>query len=367
MLYDFYINLLTMITFLFIMGSVIRHINFDLSKLKRRIFIGIMFGTLSIILMLSTIRISGTSTILDLRNFSIVLASYYGFTVSVITALITIIFRALYYGFNLSALLALCNITATVLVCCYVERKKLSSFKTWVFKAGGAILALLSTISYLLWNVPNRNIVLMYYFLMNFSAAIIIYFFRENIDLSNYKYSKYKAEASVDFLTGLNNVRRFEKFATSMLENAKKNHEDLCMLMIDIDHFKLVNDTYGHSSGDAVLQQLAYILKLNCKQGDIVSRNGGEEFTMLLPRRTPLEAFEIGETIRKSIEDNKFFLLDNKKINITISIGIAAFPHNAKNLKGLLLEADQALYCAKEAGRNKVCYACKLKINELEI
>lgn len=361
MLYDFYINLLTMITFLFIMGSVIRHINFDLSKLKRRIFIGVMFGMLSIILMLSTIRISGTSTILDLRNLSIVLASYYGFTVCVITAFITIIFRIVYFGFNLSALIALCNITATVLVCCYVERRRLSPLKTWIFKVGGAILALIVSISYLLWNVPNRNIVLMYYFLMNFSAAIIIYFFRESIDLSNYKYSRYKEEASVDFLTGLNNVRKFEKLATLLLEEAEKNHEDLCILMIDIDHFKVVNDTYGHSSGDAVLQQLSYILKLNCKNGDIVSRNGGEEFTVLLPRRTPLEAFEIGENIRKSIEDNKFFLLDNKKINITISIGISAFPHNAKNLKELLLKADEALYSAKEGGRNMVCYASKLK------
>jgi len=364
MLYDFYINLLTMITFLFIMGSIIRHINFDLSKLERRIFIGIMFGILSIILMLSTIRISGTSTILDLRNFPIILASYYGFTVCVVTALMTIIFRALYHGINLSALLALCNITATVLVCYFVDRRKLSPFKTWVFKAAGGILALLVTISYLLWNVPNKNIILLYYFLMNFSAAIIIYFFRESIDLSNHKYSQYKAEASVDFLTGLNNVRKFEKLASSLLDDSKKKNEDLSILMIDIDHFKLVNDTYGHSSGDAVLQQLAYILKLNCKNGDIVSRNGGEEFTILLPRRTPLEAFEIGETIRKTIEENKFLLLDNKKINITISIGIAAFPHNAQNLKELLLKADQALYSSKEAGRNKVCYESKLKIND---
>lgn len=361
MLYDFYINLLTMITFLFIMGSIIRHINFDLSKLKRRISIGIIFGILSVILMLSTIRISGTSTILDLRNFSIILASYYGSTVCVITAFITIIFRALYYGVNSSALIALCNITATVLVCCYVERRRFLPFKSWVFKAGGSILSLLVTISYLIWNVPNRNMILIFYFLINFSAAIIIYFFRENIELSNHKYSQYKEEASVDFLTGLNNVRKFEKLATSLLDEAKKKSEDLCILMIDIDHFKIVNDTYGHSSGDVVLQQLAYILKLNCKQEDIVSRNGGEEFTMLLPGRTPLEAFEIAEDIRKSIEYNRFFLLDNKKIQITISIGIAAFPDNAQNLKELLLKADEALYSAKEGGRNMVCYASKLK------
>jgi len=363
MLYDFYINLLTMITFLFIMGNIIRHINFDLSKLERRIFIGIMFGILSIILMLSTIRIVGTSTILDLRNFSIILASYYGFTVCVVTALITIIFRALYFGINLSVLLALCNIVATILICSYVGMKKLSPLKAWVFKAGGSLLAVLTTLLYLLWNVPNKNIVLLYYFLINVFAAIIIYFFRESIDLSNYKYSQYKAEASVDFLTGLNNVRKFEVLASFLLDNAKEKNEELSILMIDIDYFKIINDTYGHSSGDAVLQQLAYILKLNCKNGDIVSRNGGEEFTILLPRRGPLEAFEIGETIRKTIEENKFLLLDNKKINITISVGIAAFPHNAQNLKELLLKADEALYSAKGAGRNKVCYASKLKIN----
>lgn len=124
--------------------------------------------------------------------------------------------------------------------------------------------------------------------------------------------------------------------------------------MIDIDFFKNVNDTFGHTSGDMVLKQLSDILISSCRSFDIISRKGGEEFTVILLDCNYERAINLAEKIRKNVEDFHFIIEENKKINITVSIGVSSYPNRTNNPNKLLYESDNALYFAKRNGRNQV-------------
>nr|WP_240689393.1 GGDEF domain-containing protein [Ammoniphilus sp. YIM 78166] len=113
-----------------------------------------------------------------------------------------------------------------------------------------------------------------------------------------------------------------------------------------------MNDTYGHSTGDEVLRQFASILQKSVRKEDTVSRNGGEEFSVIMAKTTSTEAFEIAERIRKNVMDQRIQLADGTILSITVSIGIATYPENVEDGFKLYHEADKALYQAKAQGRN---------------
>ncbi len=171
-------------------------------------------------------------------------------------------------------------------------------------------------------------------------------------------YSKILQYATIDALTNLNNRRQFELRLWQEIATTKRQNNPLCAMMIDIDFFKKVNDTYGHASGDAVLKGVASIIKSTLRESDIPSRYGGEEFAVLLPYTHIDEAKIVGERLRKAVESTPIKLNDEvsdvKTISVTISMGLAEF--NKKETGEELFErADKALYQAKENGRNRVC------------
>jgi len=125
--------------------------------------------------------------------------------------------------------------------------------------------------------------------------------------------------------------------------------------MIDIDFFKKVNDTYGHAEGDIVLRELGEILLKNCRNFDIVSRNRGEEFTILLLDCPKIRAVQIAKRVRSGVEAHPFIISDETQININVSIGAANYPEDTNEVENLLKIADMTLYTAKHTGRNKVC------------
>ena len=166
-------------------------------------------------------------------------------------------------------------------------------------------------------------------------------------------YSKVLQYATLDALTNLNNRRQFEVRLKQEIATTKRQKNPLCAMMIDIDFFKKVNDTYGHASGDAVLRTVASIIKEHLRESDIPSRYGGEEFAVLLPYTHIEEAKIVGERLRKAVEETPI-PIDKKNINVTISMGLAEF--NVKETgEELFKRADSALYEAKEGGRNRVC------------
>lgn len=156
-----------------------------------------------------------------------------------------------------------------------------------------------------------------------------------------------------DHLTGISNRRAFFEAATIEFERWKKRPRPLSVLAIDADHFKKVNDTYGHATGDEVLKHLAKVLQGNVRGMDLVARMGGEEFTALLPSIDMDSAVKIAERIRAAVAET-VLTIDGQEIRYTISIGVSSATENFTGIDMLLKVADEALYLSKHNGRNRV-------------
>lgn len=156
-----------------------------------------------------------------------------------------------------------------------------------------------------------------------------------------------------DPLTGIANRRGFLKLTQKSLAAVHRHGQSWTILMIDIDHFKQVNDRFGHDTGDRILIKVSQILSANIRQTDVVCRWGGEEFAVFLFGVTPEDSMNIAEHLRKEVE-NKVILKDGKPV--TLSIGISEGKSGKNNgLENAFACADQALYQAKTLGRNRVC------------
>lgn len=163
--------------------------------------------------------------------------------------------------------------------------------------------------------------------------------------------------ASTDELTSLFNRRYFIDRLGREMDRAARRGENLSLLMIDIDRFKNVNDTYGHQSGDRVLQELSHRVRQIVGLKGIVCRYGGEEYTVILFGADGKDAFAIAEEIRGYMADRPFEFTssgDNVTRTITVSIGVSTYPNDSSDMTILINKADQALYIAKAGGRNKV-------------
>ncbi len=173
-------------------------------------------------------------------------------------------------------------------------------------------------------------------------------------------YHKTQQLAITDGLTKLYNHRYFQDALEDELNRSRRFRRPLSLIMIDIDHFKHFNDTYGHQQGDIILKELACLLRENVRKIEIVARYGGEEFAIILPETSDAEAAEIAERLRNEVAKKDFtFKKRNGREQITISLGIATFPNDADNQVALIRSADKALYLAKESGRNRVCFLKK--------
>jgi len=163
--------------------------------------------------------------------------------------------------------------------------------------------------------------------------------------------------AITDSLTGLYNRRYMEAHLRSLVDEAKLKGRNLTVLVADIDHFKRINDTYGHDAGDLVLKDFAHRLQQNMRGIDLTCRIGGEEFVILMPD-TDLElAGQIAERLRAQIAQVPFSIDRMTKIDVTASVGLASFDTAADTPEVLLKRADNALYAAKRGGRNRVVFA----------
>jgi diguanylate cyclase (GGDEF)-like protein len=160
--------------------------------------------------------------------------------------------------------------------------------------------------------------------------------------------------AAIDRLTGLYNHRMYDFILKGEIEHAQQKGYPVSVLMLDIDHFKRVNDDYGHGVGDRVLEGLGLLLKESARIGNSVCRYGGEEFSIILPELGLEAAGVTAERLRTIVEQTGFDVGNDQKIKITVSIGVAAFPEMASSAEELNKAADIALYAAKEGGRNRV-------------
>lgn len=174
------------------------------------------------------------------------------------------------------------------------------------------------------------------------------------VDTERQYFKELKKVANMDELTGIHNHRYFQDALTRLIEECNDNAE-VSLLFMDIDYFKHYNDTHGHQAGDLLLREVGDILKACIRNGDIVSRYGGEEFAVILPNTGQQHAIRVGERIRKKIEESYFKGQESQpNKNLTMSIGVSTYPKVANSKYDLISTADHALYKAKAFNRNRV-------------
>ena len=166
---------------------------------------------------------------------------------------------------------------------------------------------------------------------------------------------KLRAEklSRIDPLTKLYNRRAFNEVATTIWHNAERYQQNLSIMVLDIDHFKVINDQYGHGTGDQALQSIAKALKEVVRDGDLLARWGGEEFTILLPETNLIQALTLAERLREIIA-KLHIIADGTELKFTVSIGVAQKENEMSSIENLFNQADIFMYQAKQAGRNQV-------------
>ena len=164
------------------------------------------------------------------------------------------------------------------------------------------------------------------------------------------------ALAVTDDMTGLYNRRYFDRHLGVMLGKAQDLKRDMALMILDIDHFKAVNDSHGHDIGDAVLREFAVRLKRNIRGVDLACRFGGEEFVVLMPDTDYNQAEAVAERVRQSIADRVFEVGAQRPLSVTVSAGVTLNERMTDSPESLVKRADVALYRAKREGRNRVVF-----------
>ncbi|WP_413374225.1 GGDEF domain-containing protein [Paenibacillus taichungensis] len=359
MLSTFFVNLCVMITFMYVSGIIAKfyRIRVPFPSMRVQMISSLLFGIYGTVLMNYSFPLNET-TIVDLRHLAIVTAAVYlGGLASVISGLVISILRIVIFGMSSAAIDAAFVMTIIGLSGVYFAYAPWSRL-TKIITMNLLGMTLIFVI--LMLNTTSVNSLMKVYPLqmtISFVGGIFIYFIAEFINKSNEMLFLLERKATTDHLTNLSNRRQFEKSLELELERAREYKQKLSLLVIDIDRFKKVNDTFGHTSGDAVLKQLGQLLIEHARSADIVSRNGGEEFAILLLDCGHHQAMAIAESIRQSVEKYHFALPDGNTIRLTISIGVAVFPDHCddRDDNDFFEQADRALYEAKNTGRNRVC------------
>ncbi|MCA0992333.1 diguanylate cyclase [Pseudalkalibacillus hwajinpoensis] len=356
LMHDFFVNMMIMLALLFIYYQFYRDENLaPTSSIKRKIFSGLYAGLIGIFLMIYSIQVDAT-TIVDLRHIPLLLVTLYGGALPGFIALVVIQVTRFLIGINLSSFVSLSLLTSLYLGYLLFRKWEIPILikAIWMLIYSNVIFSLM--IVYFLLDIKSLfSEINVLYWVTSIVTGLMAIYTTEHLRKINYLFREYKKSATIDPLTGLNNVRSFDEALNRAVQAAATDeNKPLSLLVIDIDHFKKVNDTYGHAAGDIVLKQFGKTLRSAARLNDVVSRNGGEEFTILLGDCSNREALEIGERVRAIIEENSFMITKDISIHITASIGASTFPETVPTPSQLYREADEALYQAKRSGRNRI-------------
>jgi diguanylate cyclase len=346
------VNFAIVTAFLFLASQVIyKEQNYeDKVSLYTKLHIGFTTGLLGIVLMIFTVQFK--ETILDYRQLAVIIAALFGgLYASMVTGLIIFLMRLFAFGaINTSSVTAAFNIIIISIVVGMICTKNLSYWKKWTYSL---IVCNLSTGIVFCINQGSKGITsALIYILMMTVGGIITASLTLFLVKAKSHSKKIQKAATFDFLTELSNHRTFDAVFNTSLQNAIEKNEILSLMLIDIDHFKKINDTYGHQNGDTVLIQFGKLLKDTSRSSDIVSRIGGEEFSVLLYDCPHKNALIIGDQFRIAVRDRDFVLNNGQIIKITVSVGVSTYPDT---LEDIIKQADKALYKAKSNGRNMVC------------
>ncbi|MFI2857198.1 diguanylate cyclase [Paenibacillus sp. JSM ZJ436] len=352
-----FINACVLVTFLYLTGLLSTKYVYSLEapSLRVQLVSGTMFGMYGIILMHYSFPIND-EVISDLRHLAIVIvAGYVGWLPSLISGVLITAGRIVLFGLSQVSIIAGAGMLVIAVLCALIALhtgKRLQKL---------LIMNLISIIVISIVLTINVHELLLevvaIYLSISTAATLVIYALLEYSLASNRLFARMTLQAQTDHLTSLHNLRQFELLLNQHFRQARRSQEPLGVIALDIDHFKKINDTYGHAAGDVVLKQLSSLLKLHARPTDEVSRNGGEEFTVLVPRLASHEVTLLADKIRRAVEQHVFMLGDGTALKVTVSAGVAVYPDTLKcdDVQELLHQADEELYRAKQEGRNRVC------------
>ncbi|MDO3412054.1 diguanylate cyclase [Saccharibacillus sp. CPCC 101409] len=318
---------------------------------------GAALGIVGIVLMKFSFPLSDHAVV-DLRQTAIIIALYIGGIPAGLTASVVIaIFRMFFFGeFGYSSIIGAGNAMLTfALAASFLRPYKLEPVR-WGFAFFVQFSVFLLSF-FLVVGVQAFDVVPVYAPII-IGDGVFTFLMLRHLKRSNELFMFMEEAAHKDFLTGLNNPRAFHLLYERRVSLTVKTKERFALILLDIDHFKQINDTYGHPGGDAILRQFGALLPMNTPSNSYCARQGGEEFAIVLDRLNDREIGEVSERIRLAVEEHPFVLDDGRILRLTVSIGYGS--SDSGSPKTLFNRVDEALYRAKEKGRNRACGVLEL-------
>lgn len=316
---------------------------------------GIMGGVMGIILMYFSIQVTENG-IVDMRHIPILLMILYIGKIPAFISGTIIIFGRFLFGVNEASISAMQNIMVLLIGYSLIDHffgKKESNL------VKNSLYIFYSNIAFTLFALKIQEddilipLLVAYWIISTLGSCASIFLFNY-IRKSERLFKTYELDSTKDFLTGLNNTREFQKKWVEMVNHKEKNDGFFSLLILDIDFFKKINDTYGHATGDTVLIEIGKIMESCVTNKGYVYRKGGEEFAILLPKYEKEKAYEVANLILQKIEEYEFSLDNHINFSVTISIGLISYPDEETHVNDLIEKADKLLYKAKVKGRNQV-------------
>ncbi|MGG6314546.1 GGDEF domain-containing protein [Paenibacillus macerans] len=316
-----------------------------------RMILGAVLGLFGVVMMYYTFPITAHA-VADFRQLPILISVYMGGGLAGgVTTVIIAIYRMIFlHGFGMHSVIASLNAPVTLLIGLLILRTRRLGFKRWTLALALSAMNTGILLLILVRSHPWNHIGL--YMLLFMVAGLFTFAMLRHLRRTDDSMRMMREAANRDFLTSLYNTRAFEVMMEQKIAAATRDDIPFTLLIVDIDHFKQVNDTYGHPAGDAVLLQFADVLRDTFRPGDHIARKGGEEFVILVDHCDGEQIAVIAERLRSNVENHNFILPDGMQLRMTISAGSATYPNVHE--EDLIVKADQALYHAKEAGRNQV-------------
>jgi len=301
--------------------------------------------------MIFSVNITSTQ-IVDFRLIPIIMMALYCSPLSaIVSAIVISFFRIAYFGLNAPSISAVIVAMIIGLGCIPISRLQTKISYKWIYSIL-LLVVVVTIVSAFILDPEVFWIVMIIYIVGVVIISLGIYHFLRMLLDTNMAYKKVSEEAKTDFLTGISNLRDMKKSFHSSLKAAKEKNENLSVMYVDIDNFKQINDNYGHLAGDKVLKNVARTFLSACKDTDIISRIGGDEFVVLLIDCDLENAKKVAERLRKNIEQYDYVSESGIEYKVTVSIGLSSFPETTTDGIMLIEQADAALYKAKSSGKN---------------
>lgn len=353
-LYDVLHDLTLLMSGFYLLGKLSPHpITVD-SKRSVRIVYGICLSVLSLLLMQLTIE-PVPGVLVDLRHIPVIVAAYFAGPLP--TCIVTIVIVVYRFSVNTNAaafaacLFIILIAAGTLLI---VRWLPLYSRKTFTVVTVYATVLHGFVLTYVLVDTGLIMDILSIVLPASFASSCLTFLIIHDIRLTKQAMQILQHTARRDFLTGLYNFRSFTDHLEDLKQQTILHSREVALITVDIDHFKQVNDTYGHEAGDEVLRQFAKRLQDGVTDSGYVSRNGGEEFSILVEQLTVAKVSALAEQLRERIVAAPFVLSSGVLLHLTASFGVASFPETTGQIQHIVTDADAALYQSKQNGRNRV-------------